>query len=1619
MTSLEKQLNSLRTAVSGQLEVERPHVSLLFDKKDAGSLYVENALQIGRAGLAELRKVDPKIAVNEEDLFDDAAVNVHRALLTKEENVVLNEKLERLIIQLSAYLHHLAAKQILEWLIFQFHVQSFNAETLFIAFLPYHNSNIFGRLLSILDLKGLEYEWVKEYASLEACIPMTKLVVICASRNHSLLTLIHNHIECVRKLFSAKFMETKLPHLFTFFASISVHLLAKSDVTDALVSKMLPFLARGLMSDLVSLRLACLTIISQLCINVKLISNKLVPIIKLILLKMDNYTVKESIDTLVVIYQRQEIFDFPLKLKIALKIAKKDEYLHISKYIKCLFSITDMRQFITAFAHTFIPLLSECDKDEKSMELCNFCIECLDLTVLNDHISETILGLVLKLLSEINDAEQMPIIFYKHIRALIFRFPNAFATVRSEWKVRNKDVYNMLLKACKFEQHEIETFEVVAVEKKKRRRRHSSTKSSISERGSQLSLHVSKPTLKRKRPEEIKQEQLNSVREPFKITFKDDPLEKLIDIIKAGDWPLAEAGLEKLTSSSYLKNRIASEFEMFFSKMVAIALAEGACLKTAVKNALSQLPVNVDFVVSLLKPYAELKSTSQSHDVCHWSCFKDEDTGKFETRRLFVLELLVANRTLHASAKLFHQLYEILKEVTQRTDEDSQYLEQLIINFIVRLVKNPRGYKVLADDLQLNTIVDIVRHTQNHRILRDCLQLLTCAVTVSPKNVLAHLMSVYTFMGDGVLKKDNDLTLSVIEETLNVLFSTVISEKDQSFHEQLVTISRLFATSITDIPAHRRDRILRAVSRSAGTHYVWTVIAILFERYCLNWPKKPEGRTSAELYEEMSTIIISEYDVVEQLICTANMIKYIINLGGDFSAYESSTLFVSEEKKFSLKIFDRTKHSVQKLRHYRFAILGWIARLLESDEFKEKFHLVAIDDNSYDRLLETAKVLLFCSVELDDFVTAEALHAEKNNVQASSGQQTAKNCKYWIAVSSRADIVIEKFQNLLPSNVCGHIIMDVLEQTATMPKLRDRALQFFNAKLLQDGSYICMVKENHLSSLIRKFNCWLKPIEKDFDIDLCQKAAHTLKLLARSMTPSTGFMLLSETLELTVELLTNRTMYDEMVIGSLLLLGSELMRFQRVKNSILYSNALTAVCTEILSAVLETQTVTRTSCNQQANLSKDVLWGRRRRTQHSMSGRYVTSSDALLICSLVCLQRILENFAEFIFEHLSPILIIISRLCCICDYIPSANCSTQQMQTTNKFSAAQQRISSVCRLLSKMELRIVLNAFKEACNTLIIEPATMGILFKMFSSINDIKNREILLKFVVRICDVYFHGLDMRSNNAKLGKNDVIDNAELMIIDSFLEVVDNLSENEFRMVTKSIYMRLQEAISLKSKIEVRYRSITIFRFLNRFYESYKNISLPHLGRFFGFLPDIFSRCNCHIADFHSLIFYDGEDSVNTIVISVDHLLTVVIDFVRNCARHPAFFTLERAKIVLDFLVDELENKDVPGHELRCVPHLAECFYNIIDCQNEVLIDTINKIMLKTRSQSSKVRYRTLLVLKWLFERMGDAVAPALPSVLPLLSELLEDDNRKIEMQCDAVIGVLRKNFGEEITEGYT
>lgn len=49
--------------------------------------------------------------------------------------------------------------------------------------------------------------------------------------------------------------------------------------------------------------------------------------------------------------------------------------------------------------------------------------------------------------------------------------------------------------------------------------------------------------------------------------------------------------------------------------------------------------------------------------------------------------------------------------------------------------------------------------------------------------------------------------------------------------QRLIGVSRVFAASATDIPAHRRTRMASAISRAIGTDNVWIVACVLLEGY--------------------------------------------------------------------------------------------------------------------------------------------------------------------------------------------------------------------------------------------------------------------------------------------------------------------------------------------------------------------------------------------------------------------------------------------------------------------------------------------------------------------------------------------------------------------------------------------------------------------------------------------------------------------------------------------------------------------------------------------------------------------------------------------------------------------
>uniref|UniRef100_A0A915DK15 HEAT repeat-containing protein 1 n=1 Tax=Ditylenchus dipsaci TaxID=166011 RepID=A0A915DK15_9BILA len=330
------------------------------------------------------------------------------------------------------------------------------------------------------------------------------------------------------------------------------------------------------------------------------------------------------------------------------------------------------------------------------------------------------------------------------------------------------------------------------------------------------------------------------------------------------------------------------------------------------------------------------------------------------------------------------------------------------------------------------------------------------------------------------------------------------------------------------------------------------------------------------------------------------------------------------------------------------------------------------DEIIYDQTLDVGKRLLPAIMQLTHFVDEELLIAEKAE-QASRGMETeaadSQSLKYWINLAAKTDAASNKLRCLLPANVSGHIICDLLEQKGVDKKTRDKALQLLNVKLMNETLRVEKKKDEpkvqcleekaslnqYLGKLTLKLNSWIGP--KQVSDRLCQKAAFTLKLLAKKV-PLTqeSCEMFTYTLENCLKVLREWCSLDEQLVGSILLLVGELVRSQNLRSILSHIDAVCDSCFDILekceqdtvteeedeepSNVTETDTETDedveiTNGNSEAStaLVKEdahlpvVTRKRRRSLRLSTSGKQY-GDHALLVCAMSCLQHLLDQFGN-------------------------------------------------------------------------------------------------------------------------------------------------------------------------------------------------------------------------------------------------------------------------------------------------------------------------------------------------------------------------------------------------------
>ncbi|XP_013878794.1 HEAT repeat-containing protein 1 [Austrofundulus limnaeus] len=272
MTSLALQLKKLALPQNDPNLLTRKDVaSLLFDPKDAATMDRSTFYALGCTGLEELLGIEPAFLEFQDTLFSPASLTLERSVQSKEVNRKLDDGISLFLTRLCPYFLLKPAHKCIEWLVHRFHIQLYNADSLMACVLPYHDTNMFVRVLQLLKIKDTSNRWNWLQGLQKPGVPLSRLTLIThcysdLSFMDFICTMVTRSIQAYSGL-SDTFSQLRV--IFSFYASTIVPALDAVDkISDSIIAKLLPYIQMGLKSHLSDFKAASYMIVCQLSVKV-------------------------------------------------------------------------------------------------------------------------------------------------------------------------------------------------------------------------------------------------------------------------------------------------------------------------------------------------------------------------------------------------------------------------------------------------------------------------------------------------------------------------------------------------------------------------------------------------------------------------------------------------------------------------------------------------------------------------------------------------------------------------------------------------------------------------------------------------------------------------------------------------------------------------------------------------------------------------------------------------------------------------------------------------------------------------------------------------------------------------------------------------------------------------------------------------------------------------------------------------------------------------------------------------------------------------------------------------------------------------------------------------------
>lgn len=906
MTSLQQQLKKLAVPhVTQALEAKK--VSLLFDSKDAASLDANDVLDIALKGLDELIQKNKSLAKYRNLLFNKDTISFNRATCSKEVNQKLDRVLLDYLIEISPYFLMRPAQQTIEWLVHRHQINHFNMDDWIMTILPYHNSKIFVKVLTILNLENPtgKWHWLNDCA--KHGVPLPRVVIVNHCKRDGgffrfILSTLSTYIEVLGADCPA------LTERINFCFRIMLEMLQNSiDITQESVATTLEFLSSGIKSKCLAWEAKCYEYLPRLIAVVTLTDDKINYICKMVSKRHSEELVKSvvlSLNFLVMVSESEipeEVFAkfkfSKIKLQTIANLARLYDILPLLKLMKKYDETEVIRSIVEQLDRSeeaeVVHEEMEVDEVDRSAtapteEVAEMVEKKKENKIKYKTLSSKNFYEVISLLAS-NDhsvrARCMKFLVAKHPQSPV---PEQAALLAKIFKKQEEITQDDMALVRVFQR--FFTSERLGNEKVKKCLDSITSLVTNDEISAETELALVKC---------FSQVQLDEIREAYlKVVEKHvgayvgDGEDKHLGIIKAvlDNASIFESSVDVyarmlfkllanktsrgkqlivVAAESILKFRHSFTIEdndAILKQLLDISLEHNGLFKTKVFKKLAFREEFLQKELQLVRNESEPKLKKMRVGV------QNIDMAK----TIFLMEIMELPEGAEESCKISNLLMILLTKLTKESGADVEYCRRLVLVSMHKIVSSLTDMKGMQINVEI--LVQCLRCTTNLQTQKQVLILMTAIAPYFPRDLLYNVVSVFSFMGNEFLQNDDKYSFEILTSLINVIMFSVEQLKDDSSEKTLLEVLRIFVDSRHHIPKHRFGPLIERLLSLDVDQSLWKVVVMIVEScICKREVSTDETEFKQLLSSEhdIVSLVVSNYPLDTMLTLLVNLVRFL------------------------------------------------------------------------------------------------------------------------------------------------------------------------------------------------------------------------------------------------------------------------------------------------------------------------------------------------------------------------------------------------------------------------------------------------------------------------------------------------------------------------------------------------------------------------------------------------------------------------------------------------------------------------------------------------------------------------------------------------------------------------